>query len=117
MAKRAEIAGKIEHLQDQLRQLVIDLDHIDASIHIFNQRRARKRSAWLPRALGGSWAPTPARGQPAAFYSARRRRAIQRSRADAQNHLSARQSSPRYIAKSNGWQASHEPGRLWQEPP
>jgi hypothetical protein len=36
MAKRAEIAGKIEHLQDQLRQLVIDLDHIDASIHIFD---------------------------------------------------------------------------------
>jgi hypothetical protein len=35
IAKRAEIAGKIEHLQDQLRQLVIDLDHIDASIHIF----------------------------------------------------------------------------------
>ena len=34
--KRAEIAGKIEHLQDQLRQLVIDLDHIDASIHIFD---------------------------------------------------------------------------------
>ena len=34
MAKCAEIAGKIEHLQDQLRQLVIDLDHIDASIHM-----------------------------------------------------------------------------------
>jgi hypothetical protein len=33
LAKRAEIAGKIEHLQDELRQLVIDLDHIDASIH------------------------------------------------------------------------------------
>ena len=31
MAKRAEIAGRIEHLQDQLRQLVIDLDHIDAA--------------------------------------------------------------------------------------
>jgi hypothetical protein len=29
IAKRAEIAGKIEHLQE-LRQLVIDLDHIDA---------------------------------------------------------------------------------------
>lgn len=27
MAKRAEIAGQIEHLQDQLRQLVIDLVH------------------------------------------------------------------------------------------
>jgi hypothetical protein len=36
VAKRAEIAGQIEHTQDQLRQLVIDLDHIDASIHIFD---------------------------------------------------------------------------------
>src|SRR2546421_13058427 len=36
MAKRAEVAGRIEHAQDQLRQLVIDLDHIDASIHIFD---------------------------------------------------------------------------------
>ena len=36
VAKRAEIAGRIEHMQDQLRQLVIDLDHIDASIHIFD---------------------------------------------------------------------------------
>lgn len=34
--KRAEIAGQIEHTQDQLRQLVIDLGHIDASIHIFD---------------------------------------------------------------------------------
>ena len=31
IAKRAEIAGQIEHTQDQLRQLVIDLDHIDAA--------------------------------------------------------------------------------------
>ena len=29
IAKRAEIAGQIEHTQDQLRQLVIDLDHIE----------------------------------------------------------------------------------------
>jgi hypothetical protein len=36
IAKRAEIAGKIEHTQDALRQLVIDLDHIDAAIHIFD---------------------------------------------------------------------------------
>jgi hypothetical protein len=36
IAKRAEMAGKIEHLRDQLRQLVVDLDHIDASIHIFD---------------------------------------------------------------------------------
>ena len=36
IAKRAEIAGQIEHTQDTLRQLVIDLDHIDAAIHIFD---------------------------------------------------------------------------------
>ena len=36
IAKRSEIAGQIEHTQDKLRQLVIDLDHIDASIHIFD---------------------------------------------------------------------------------
>ena len=36
IAKRAELAGKIEHAQDQLRQFVIDLDHIDAAIHIFD---------------------------------------------------------------------------------
>ena len=34
VAKRAEIAGQIEHTQLKLRQLVIDLDHIDASIDI-----------------------------------------------------------------------------------
>lgn len=36
VAKRREIAGKIEHLQDQLRQHGIDLDHVDAAIHIFD---------------------------------------------------------------------------------
>jgi hypothetical protein len=36
IAKRAEIAGQIESTQDQFRQLVIDLDHIDAAIHIFD---------------------------------------------------------------------------------
>lgn len=36
IAKRAEIAGKIEHLQDQLRALVIDLDNIDHTIHVFD---------------------------------------------------------------------------------
>lgn len=36
IAKRREIAGQIEHLQDQLRQHVIDLDHVDAAIHIFD---------------------------------------------------------------------------------
>jgi len=34
--KRAEIAGRIEHLQDEMRAAVIDLDNIDASIHIFD---------------------------------------------------------------------------------
>lgn len=33
--KRREIAGKIENLQGQLRQAVIDLDHIEAAIRIF----------------------------------------------------------------------------------
>lgn len=36
IAKRREIAGQIEHLQDKLRQAVIDLDHVDAAIHIFD---------------------------------------------------------------------------------
>ena len=36
IAKRAEIAGQIEHAQDKLRQLTIDLDHVDAAIHIFD---------------------------------------------------------------------------------
>ncbi|HET7084136.1 MAG TPA: hypothetical protein VFI23_05155 [Rhizomicrobium sp.] len=34
--KRSEIAGRIEHLQDELRKSVVDLDNIDASIHIFD---------------------------------------------------------------------------------
>ena len=34
--KRAEIAGQIEHLQDRLRQHVIDLDNLDATIHLFD---------------------------------------------------------------------------------
>jgi hypothetical protein len=34
-AKRAEIAGRIEHAQIALRQLVIDLDNIDAALRIF----------------------------------------------------------------------------------
>ena len=29
IAKRAQIAGQIEHIQDQLRQLVIDLDNAE----------------------------------------------------------------------------------------
>ena len=36
-AKRAEIAGQIEHTQDQLRQFVTSFT-IDAAIHIFDRR-------------------------------------------------------------------------------
>lgn len=35
VAKRSEIAGQIEHVQTQLRQLIIDLDNLDATIRIF----------------------------------------------------------------------------------
>ena len=35
VAKRAEIAGRIEHTQTSLRQLIIDLDNIDAAIRLF----------------------------------------------------------------------------------
>lgn len=35
IAKRGELAGQIEHHQTVLRQLVIDLDHLDATLRIF----------------------------------------------------------------------------------
>lgn len=35
IAKRSEIAGLVEHVQTQLRQLIIDLDNLDATIRIF----------------------------------------------------------------------------------
>jgi hypothetical protein len=35
VAKRSEIAGQIEHVQTTLRQLIIDLDNLDATIRIF----------------------------------------------------------------------------------
>ena len=38
--KRSEIAGRIEHLQEEMRLAVIDLDSIDASIHIFDPELA-----------------------------------------------------------------------------
>jgi len=31
-----EIAGQFEHTRDKLRQLLIDLDHVDAAIHVFD---------------------------------------------------------------------------------
>jgi hypothetical protein len=34
--KRREIAGRIEHVQRELRALVADLDHIDAAIRIID---------------------------------------------------------------------------------
>ncbi|MPZ39893.1 MAG: hypothetical protein GEU95_17905 [Rhizobiales bacterium] len=33
--KRAELAGKIEHHQTVLRQLIIDLDNLDATLRLF----------------------------------------------------------------------------------
>ena len=36
IAKRREIAGQIEHFQERLRELVIALDHVDATIHLFD---------------------------------------------------------------------------------
>lgn len=34
--KRAELAGQLEHAQNQVRKLIIDLDNIDAAIWIFD---------------------------------------------------------------------------------
>lgn len=34
--KRAEIAGRIEHNQFELRRLISELDHVDATIRIFD---------------------------------------------------------------------------------
>src|SRR5947208_13292065 len=36
VAKRAEIAGEITHTRARLRQLIIDLGHVDAAIRIFD---------------------------------------------------------------------------------
>lgn len=36
LAKRAEIAGHVEGLQDQLRQALIDMDHVDCTILLFD---------------------------------------------------------------------------------
>ena len=33
--KRAEIAGQIEHAQTSLRQFIIDLDNLDATLSLF----------------------------------------------------------------------------------
>ncbi|MCG8691721.1 MAG: hypothetical protein MI806_10980 [Minwuiales bacterium] len=36
ISKRAEIAGRIEHAQAELRQLIIDLDNLDHTIRLFD---------------------------------------------------------------------------------
>jgi hypothetical protein len=36
ITKRAEIAGEITHIRAKLRQLIIDLGHVDAAIRIFD---------------------------------------------------------------------------------
>ena len=36
MAKRGELAGRVDALQDQLRQAMIDMDHVDCTILIFD---------------------------------------------------------------------------------
>jgi len=36
IAKRAELSGRIENMQNELKQLVTELDHIEASIRIFD---------------------------------------------------------------------------------
>ena len=35
ICKRAELAGQMEHHQARVRQLVIDLDHLDATLRMF----------------------------------------------------------------------------------
>lgn len=35
-AKRGELAGRIDALQDQLREAMIDLDHVDATLRLFD---------------------------------------------------------------------------------
>lgn len=34
-AKRAELAGRIDALQDQLREAMIDVDHVDCTLRLF----------------------------------------------------------------------------------
>ena len=35
-SKRAELAGQIDALQDQLRQAMIDVDHVDSTLRLFD---------------------------------------------------------------------------------
>ena len=43
--KRAEIAGQIAHTRATLRQLIINLDHVDAAIRIFRARPTMSRAS------------------------------------------------------------------------
>jgi hypothetical protein len=71
IAKRAEIAGQIERLQLEIRQLVVALDHVDASIRLFDpdadledvKSRLPPRHMAFKRGLPHS-AQHPADGQP-----------------------------------------------------
>jgi hypothetical protein len=36
VAKRAEVAGEIAAVREKLRQLIVDLDHVDAAIRLFD---------------------------------------------------------------------------------
>ena len=62
VTKRAEIAGQIEHTKTSLRQLIIDLDKIDAAIRLFkpdfNLQEIRPRP--FPPAIKHSGAKSPA---------------------------------------------------------
>jgi hypothetical protein len=48
IAKRQELATRIEQLQRELRALVIDLDHIDAAIRIFDPNAVIGAGANMP---------------------------------------------------------------------
>ena len=47
--KRAEIAGQIAHTRATLRQLIIDLDHVDAAIRLFDPMRVSGRRSRAQR--------------------------------------------------------------------
>ncbi len=53
--KRAEIAGQIEHAQTQLRQIIIDLDNLDATLRLFkpdiNSKEIRPRAVAIRHAV------------------------------------------------------------------
>lgn len=37
VAKRAELTGQIEHFQAQIRQFSVDVDHLDATLQLFDR--------------------------------------------------------------------------------